>query len=56
VLAALLPAVDRLACLPLHRLLTLLPGVEFYSDAKDIHTDVDGLVWVEACLATEGGT
>jgi hypothetical protein len=30
-------------------------GTEFYSDAKDIHTEVAGMVWVEAVNATEGG-
>jgi hypothetical protein len=29
--------------------------VEFYSDAKLIHEDVEGLVWVESNNATEGG-
>lgn len=28
---------------------------EFYSDAKPIHEDVDGMVWQEAKEATEGG-
>lgn len=29
---------------------------EFYSDAKALHEDVDGMVWTEAFNSTEGGT
>ena len=30
-------------------------GVEYYSDAKELHEDVEGMVWTPAFLSTEGG-
>ena len=30
-------------------------GTEFYSDAKVIHDDGNGMLWIESVLATEGG-
>ena len=33
----------------------VLTGEEFYSDAKPIHEDIEGMVWQEAKEATEGG-
>jgi len=33
----------------------ILTGTEFYSDAKVIHDDGNGMLWIESVLATEGG-